>query len=801
MPTGSERGALAKRLQKNRNRKPKSPLKLETLKSSEPKNGDSDPVITDFKYSSNCLLQILDYDGMAYTFITPNSTADALNFLALSIKTKDLISVRIVIVCVEASEAKDVHQEMAKRGVSAILYTDTESKMWTSVWQMWMQGHLNSVLIVCDDLILKLGSQKANYIIHFTLPAFSHVFFQRFALTKESSSKIETFVIRAENDTHIFPFLKPTCRQNAAALENFSTMQINENDAIEEHCNTISPVEKEPLATYVNDFQTMADSSTSSIPSMVAAGVEPMENVPLFGNEKEAALYEKSSTEQGLSKYVHVGIVAHSRLPIPVCYQSADLLVQPQIKAAMQREGICRSYRNQRVAWLHAIKGHALTVVGPKRTGKTWCYLPALCERAYQQMLQRQPMNDGVDCDVNDCGPSAIIVVASEEQGLQLAEWCRKLLDFSQLDVEILVWLFHRSNALEVCSRLVEPCGIFLTTADLFLYVLQQSKEPNPIFNPAAICCVALDGFDDMCAQWRKCCTQLLHLLPTLLKFGPNQTQLMVTMRFWLPQMLNDLLPSSPDVQLVFEDALEAAIYGGVNFEFKVAKEPELEHNRDILEFIQGLQQNPESKNLKTQGLVIACTNLEQALQLSGFLSEHNLETSIYSAHNNASNLSLAQWRLQTTPTILITIDEVLPNLRHDHISYLINFQMPSSWTTFKDRFALLYGSYKANASTLIVARKQNEFLLWHLCTFIVKHELKMPYEFIDIFFQMRVERECLAPRNDSSLCSQFIAYGNCSRRDCRHRHIIWKSECKPPKHYPIEGVIEFQIIQVSTYL
>lgn len=78
-------------------------------------------------------------DGVEYTYVTPLSRNTGLDFLAASIRTKDLNTVRIVVVCQYANEAAQLMQELGKRCIGCLLINEPTKASDTGV-RLWNDG-------------------------------------------------------------------------------------------------------------------------------------------------------------------------------------------------------------------------------------------------------------------------------------------------------------------------------------------------------------------------------------------------------------------------------------------------------------------------------------------------------------------------------------------------------------------------------------------------------------------------------------------------------------------------------------
>lgn len=67
---------------------------------------------------------------------------------------------------------------------------------------------------------------------------------------------------------------------------------------------------------------------------------------------------------------------------------------------------------------------------------------------------------------------------------------------------------------------------------------------------------------------------KMINWIANLLDFHADGCQLFITTRLWVDTLMRrKLLPLVPDVLILFKDALEASVYGGVSLEIKPTQE------------------------------------------------------------------------------------------------------------------------------------------------------------------------------------------------------------------------------------
>ncbi|XP_016981228.1 putative ATP-dependent RNA helicase SoYb [Drosophila rhopaloa] len=486
----------------------------------------------------------------------------------------------------------------------------------------------------------------------------------------------------------------------------------------------------------------------------------------------------------------HFGVLAWSRHVLIPCYSLSGVSnISTPIRRAMEQLGLGteRARGIQRFAWPHVSSGKSLMVVGNMQSGKTWCYLPTLCQRSHE-ILQRRP------ADGYAYGPASIFVCPNQLQGNQIERWVSQLLGSLEDDVymERVVTLWEKGSVAYTACRLYQPVGILLTTVDLLLQLMTHHSKRNPIFDARAVKYIALDNLNDMVRLLPVTTTKLLKRLPELFDFGQGKCQLLVSGRTWHDdQVMDRVLSLMPDALVLFEDPLEASFYMGAKLEHKVL--PETQKLGHLVGLIRG-------RNLAEERIAVVCPNQVEVLRLSHLLAE--MDVKAQACFSEAGFSMVAKWRDESRALVLLVSDDVVPKLRCGRIDLLIHYSWASSWMRFKLRFALFYDNYKrfyskVSGQSVVFVQETDVDNNWLLADFALKHLLPRPTVLLDILAHRR-----LADQPNSQmpkLCRQLIAYGDCLRYRCRYRHVMRREELLPPKHFPTKGMIQFTVVTCAS--
>ncbi|XP_039500024.1 putative ATP-dependent RNA helicase SoYb [Drosophila santomea] len=511
--------------------------------------------------------------------------------------------------------------------------------------------------------------------------------------------------------------------------------------------------------------------------------------------DSAASLAVEPFSAAGTTVY-NYGVLAWSRHLVVPCY---DLGGAPDISTnigqAMHQLGVAKSRARavQRFAWPHVSSGKSVIVVGNMQIGKTWSYLPTVCQRSHKE-LQCRPA-DGH-------GPSCIFVCPSQSQGKQIGRWMSTMLRSlgSEVVFEEVVTHWDKSQVADIVCRLSRPVGILLTSVDLLFELLSTHHSRNaPIFDAQAVKCIALDNLNDMVRLLPDLTMKLLKRLPEVLKLTQSQSQsqtncnLYVSGRIWHTDlMVQRILPLMRDnVLILFDDALEASVYGGVQLDTQLVQEDQK---------IEQLKRLIERRQPAEQRAVVVCSSAAEVLQLRRKLDAMglNAETCV----SEACYANVAQWRQQSTVGPLLVTDDVVPRLRCGQLTLLVHYSLATSWMRFKQRFSLFYENLKAPAlhaggQSVIFVQATDVDSIWILSDFLLKHELPRPIHLLAILSQRRLAQ----PQHPGrlKLCRQLTAFGDCLRHSCKYRHVMWQHEVPPPAHYPTAGPIRFSVLACNS--
>ncbi|EDW00285.1 putative ATP-dependent RNA helicase SoYb [Drosophila grimshawi] len=685
-------------------------------------------------------------DGVTYKYVTPTSVDAGLDFLAASIKTKDFNTVRIAIACEQSDEAAHLMQQLGKRSVASLLVNESNITTIGTCVGLWTSGLINPVLIVYDNVLQPLAElgkiNCVNYLIHSsqTLP---HVFQKR----------IQALTSFPGNNTLVLVMM--------CSIANQTTK--NPTRAVPSEVATKATLCPMPTGNPLPDLGQIAK-------------IKPTVVNDIKETRKLVTSEQLETGADNVHTYNNNGLLACSRKEQSLCRKIDDVVaIEPHIRNAMKKLSIEHAKNIQRYAWSHTAAGRSLCVIGNEMIGKTWCYLPSLCQRVYKEAFR---LNTD---DSSNFAPSSIIICANAKQGEQIHQWCMKLLDCC------VIKLFDRSNLSMVDARLRSPSDILITNVEVLLQLINLKS----ILNPLALRCVAFDNFDLIWRSSRMDCEKVMLWLLDLLRFEAGHAQLFIVGRLWSDKLMRRLLSRLPDLLLLFEDALEATAYSGIKLELLLTSPKHIE--QDMLKLLQ-------AKNLKEERVVLVCSGKADALTLHKQLLASNIDTLAVAQLGSGAELLLSKWSKERTASVLLVVDDVLRLLCDVKVDCLLHFKFPSFWQRFKARYTIFYGNNHSqpnsgNATSTIPVCLQDVEQIWLICDFMFKHERLPPDFWLSMLTSSRKQLEDRTPRLKQAACHQLLRYGNCYRHTCQYRHFLWDNEPRPLEDYPKKSLISFHLL------
>ncbi|XP_068150640.1 putative ATP-dependent RNA helicase SoYb isoform X2 [Drosophila tropicalis] len=501
--------------------------------------------------------------------------------------------------------------------------------------------------------------------------------------------------------------------------------------------------------------------------------VEQESAKPLNGNVKEALENKdiskiNSSFGQGKIYTNSINVVKTSSLPsitdVALVHSSSNVLPmtdkQPlpfcqNIKNAMKRFNLHNIWPMQLLAWPHLMQktGNSLLLIDNPNSGRTWCYLPALCS-----LVMRKMHNSRLKL-----GPVAIILTDLANI-TKFANDCSNLMQAHNTNILKVVNTSDYSQT-DVCRALLDSCGILITTLNKFVNLLEiHNKNDLMLFDPNYLELFVCDDYDRLRLSNAKLLNEVLIQSRSILKF-PLLRFVLISQQ-WHHKVFSKLIKDlAGEALILFGDHLEAAMYGGLTMETVLRRT-----NDKLTQLFKYVDQH------KSKRILIYCKSQQELQHLTIKLTKVGHQC-ISEAENQ-----------QTHQLLLLTDESSHPvHLIKKNIEVLIHYSMPDSWTKFVFRFhsmmdnidnLLVPTQNPTKVVTHLLLDQSNHHELSRLMVFFDSHGIAMDKSIRDVVVSYQQEIERKRP-----LCLNLLHSGKCDQKhQCTKRHHFVQSDVQGPK-------------------
>ncbi|XP_064549069.1 putative ATP-dependent RNA helicase BoYb [Drosophila montana] len=369
-----------------------------------------------------------------------------------------------------------------------------------------------------------------------------------------------------------------------------------------------------------------------------------------------------------------------------------------------------------------------------------------------------------------------LVLVATRKRLLQLRAQFEKQLDSRQ---DLICAAEESEAAAQLLSK--RSCLLIATTAELSALMTQTPQ----LLTDAHLDCIVFDELDRLQAYGGSC-FQALELALWQLCSKP---QLVVTSRLWLAAEMQQLLQHAKQPLVLLQEALEAAVYGGLQLQVELGNSG-AQQMQQLMDY---LQQQPYKK----QRTLIYCASETDFQELQQQLPKD--DCILHRGRGDKPRLD--RWQRQNTGQILL-LRAHAPELLVDNVQSLIHFNMPSTWSQFRKRFAvlktqipnaLLSTTNQQQLQSLILLNKQSQRMLPQLMEFMQQHGQPIDEKLAATHAQLQslVARQCV-------ICPVLLLHGHCLTPTCQYRHVLADVD-RSCATVPTAGFIRFQLLKICT--
>ncbi|EDW61739.2 putative ATP-dependent RNA helicase SoYb [Drosophila virilis] len=343
-----------------------------------------------------------------------------------------------------------------------------------------------------------------------------------------------------------------------------------------------------------------------------------------------------------------------------------------------------------------------------------------------------------------------LVLVATRKRSLQLRAQFEKQLD-SRQD------LISAAEESETAAQLLcQRGGLLIATTAEF----SNLKTPQ-LLTDAHLGCIVFDELERLQAYGGSCFQALKLTLWQLC----SKPQLVVTSRLWLAAEMQQLLQHARKPLVFLQEALEAAVYGGLQLQVELGNSGA----RQMQQLMDYLRQQPYKK----QRTLIYCTNETDFHELQQQLPKD--DCLLHRGRGDKPRVD--RWQQQNTGQILL-LREHAPELLVDNVQSLIHFNMPSTWSQFRKRFAvfktqipnaLMSTTNQQQLHSLLLLNKQSQRMLPQLIEFMQQHGHPIDEKLNAAHAQLQATHEASLVARKCVICPVLLLHGHCLTPTCQY--------------------------------
>lgn len=450
----------------------------------------------------------------------------------------------------------------------------------------------------------------------------------------------------------------------------------------------------------------------------------------------------------------------------------------------------------QAYSWNEIMLGRAITIVNPKRSGKTMAYLPSLLT-----------LLSDVDNEVeNSQGPIGIIFVSSSREVENAYKLCRKMVDLRKLSI---VTAFGKWNCADKQLKLLNGVHLLITTPPCFLRLISQ-VEKLKIIDRERIQFLVFDNFDLIYEKFKADLIEVVKLTTRGADQPEKNPQIIITTSKWLSCNTN-MLKLSCRPLVIIGDHIEAGIYSKSRF---IVKRLSLEEKqKSLIAYL-------KTGEYCVEKTIVFVKNELELSELIAICRRHSIEfislNSYDSIEGQNCDKSEEIWKQsdENMLKVVLATDKAMVNYRLKNAQNIVHYSLPDKWTIFSKRFAASFAFYKNYLKKLsplipkaIIMLDQNNVMeIPRMISFLRDHRLVkiIPQEVTELVDQITqdLERHKIETQLKKSIeiCKNILKFGKCTTMNCLNRHAFIEKFDKP-KYLPSTGMIKFRLHSVISPL
>ncbi|XP_037937655.1 putative ATP-dependent RNA helicase TDRD12 isoform X2 [Teleopsis dalmanni] len=482
-------------------------------------------------------------------------------------------------------------------------------------------------------------------------------------------------------------------------------------------------------------------------------------------------------------------ILAHSKTDCISLEKLKDMSFYKDISDGMLNLHFNKVYPSQSYAWPHLLRGNSICIINSPKTGKTWCYLPAICQ------LIRYRIETGRV--LSSLGPLAIVLLSKSSDIEMICKYFNILLQTTNLK-SICVPCFGARDHSAVKMQLLNGCGILVTTP-ASLKCLLEDHQKAALFDSNRLCHFVVDGIDEMINNSNN---DVEFVVKKVLSIAKKEVlQIVITSCVWTHQLIS-LLKRSNEMLLLFGDLFEAAFYAKTNITMKL-------HSSEMK--IKSILKYLESNSSSVNRTLIVCDSEEDVEYVANSLKNCGCIAIGFNKNSSINILNLvSEWiSMNSYSQVLVCTDITLSELsKLQNVQTLIHYSLPSTWVAFTNRFATMLKSFhnfiegsfartsfEKETRSLILLDENTKEEIVRLVEIMQMHGCNISTEILNV--TELTLKEIHKSRNyyGQQICPILLECGMCAKSNCSYRHYL--NQYDKMDAVPIFGDLRIVVLKV----
>ncbi|KAH8361165.1 hypothetical protein KR200_003745 [Drosophila serrata] len=483
-------------------------------------------------------------------------------------------------------------------------------------------------------------------------------------------------------------------------------------------------------------------------------------------------------------------VVAHSNTILRPVRQLSEVSFLPHTLQVMRKLRLDRMLRVQSHTWRHLIidRGHGAMVVAGPRSGRTFSYIPPVCDIAFRVIKEAHKADVG--------GPLIVILVPDLDRVRHVTGHCHEFLRILNQDrIYTPVLNVPTTKPPGFYHRLIHGVGCLVATPSQLVFVLENIDDIIQFEN---IKVIVYDDIDLMDPEMLARADKVLKKISSRILCHP---QLMIVSQSYDPALMAKLKLLNSNPALIFGDILEAALYGETHL--RIVLVPAQDKINEVRKMLQ-------VRSPKYHRTVIFCVDDGEMRLLVKLLEEKHSYRCLpyYQDANLEVREQFHQW-LSHTHGIILLITDNCPELKIRSAHTLIHYSMSNSWSKFKMRHLAISDNLN-NKLHSDFSRRRNPIQLNSLVLLDETNQKQLPrlvdfaqrFQHVDddivaVAKQIRLQLARLTA-DQSIVCRQIMMLGDCINSSCEERHYADYMD-QPIPSVPTSGDVKILLVRLYT--